>query len=76
MDAKSPPVFDKFIFWDVDLEKIDYQKTTTFIIQRVFERVDVDDIRNGRRYYGDEKVTEALPNVKWMPLKEFIWSAL
>jgi len=46
MEAKSPPVFDKCIFWDVDLEKIDYQKTATFIIQRVFERGDVDDIRN------------------------------
>ena len=69
MEPTSPPVFDKCIFWNVDLEKIDYHKTATFIIQRVFERGDVDDIRNCRRYYGDEKVTEALLNVKWMPQK-------
>jgi hypothetical protein len=32
----------------------------------VFERGDVDDIRNCRRYYGDEKVTQALLNAKFL----------
>ncbi|MBK8633153.1 MAG: hypothetical protein IPN72_06160 [Saprospiraceae bacterium] len=39
-----------------------------FVIERVFERGDVDDIRNCRRYYGDEKVREALLNAKFLPL--------
>ena len=38
-----------------------------FVIERVFERGDVDDIRNCRRYYGDEKVTQALLNTKFLP---------
>jgi hypothetical protein len=38
-----------------------------FVIERVFERGDVPDIRNCRRYYGDEKVTEVLLNARFLP---------
>ena len=62
------PVFDKRIFWDVNFEKLDYDKKSGFVIERVFERGDVDDIRQCRRYYGDEKVTAALLNAKFLPL--------
>ena len=39
------PVFDKRIFWDVDFENLDYDKKARFVIERVFERGDVPDIR-------------------------------
>ncbi len=64
MKSKPKPVFNKRIFWDVDFEKLDYDKKANFVIERVFERGDVDDIRQCRRYYGDEKVKEALLNAK------------
>lgn len=61
------PVFHKRIFWDVDFENLDYDKNANFIIERVFERGDVPDIRNCRRYYGDNKVTPVLLNAKFLP---------
>jgi hypothetical protein len=64
---KPKPIFEKRIFWDVDFEKMDYDKKANFIIERVFERGDVEDIRQCRRYYGDEKVSEALLNAKFLP---------
>jgi hypothetical protein len=67
MDQKPKPVFEKRIFWDVNFEKLDYDAKANFVIERVFERGDVQDIRNCRRYYGDEKVTEALLNAKFLP---------
>lgn len=67
MKKKEKPVFNKRIFWDVDFEKIDYDARARFVIERVFERGDVDDIRNCRRYYGDEKVSEVLLNAKFLP---------
>lgn len=67
MPKNSYPVFNKRIFWDVVFEKIDYDARANFVIERVFERGDVDDIRNCRRYYGDEKVTEALLNARFLP---------
>jgi len=65
---KIKPVFHRRIFWDVDFDKLDYDAKANFVIERVFERGDVDDIRNCRRYYGDEKVREALLNAKFLPL--------
>jgi hypothetical protein len=67
MSAKTKPIFNKRIFWDVVFENIDYDAKANFVIERVFERGDVDDIRNCRRYYGDEKVTAALLNAKFLP---------
>lgn len=68
MKAKQKPEFNKRIFWDVNFEQIDYDAKANFVIERVFERGDVEDIRQCRRYYGDEKVTEALLNAKYLPL--------
>ena len=67
MPKKAKPIFDKRIFWDVDFDKIDYDLRARYVIERVFERGDVPDIRNCRRYYGDEKVTEVLLNAKFLP---------
>ena len=68
MTEKQKPVFDRRIFWDVDFDKIDYDAKANFVIERVFERGDVPDIRNCRRYYGDEKISKALLNAKYLPL--------
>jgi hypothetical protein len=67
MPGKAIPVLDKRIFWDVVFEDIDYDAKAAFVITRVFERGDVPDIRNCRRYYGDEKVTEVLLRAKFLP---------
>lgn len=67
MPEKSKPVFHKRIFWDVDFENIDYDSKYKFVIERVFERGDVEDIRNCRRYYGDAKVSEVLLSTKFLP---------
>ena len=64
MDNK--PQFHRRIFWDVDFDKLDYDKRANFIIERVFERGDVEDIRQCRRYYGDGKISEALLNAKFL----------
>ncbi|WP_436416000.1 DUF6922 domain-containing protein [Petrimonas sp.] len=69
------PVFEKRIFWDVDFESIDYDKSAKFVIQRVFERGDVSDIRECRRYYGIEKITKILLNVRYLPEKTLYLAA-
>ena len=66
MEEKAKPIFEKRIFWDVNFEMLDYDAKANFVIERVFDRGDVQDIRHCRRYYGDEKVTEALLNAKFL----------
>ncbi|MGH2646890.1 MAG: DUF6922 domain-containing protein, partial [Ginsengibacter sp.] len=45
MPYKPKPTFNKRIFWDVVFENIDYDDKANFVIERVFERGDVGDIR-------------------------------
>jgi hypothetical protein len=61
------PYFYKRIFWDVDAGKLDYEGQAAFIIVRVFERGDVEDIRYCRRYYGDEHIRGVLLDAKYLP---------
>jgi hypothetical protein len=72
---KPKPIFQKRIFWDVNFEAIDYDSKARFVIERVFERGDVEDIRNCRRYYGDEKVSEVLLSAKWLSLQTIYLAA-
>lgn len=67
MTDKPKPVFNPRIFWDVYYEKMDVDLRANFVIERVFERGDVEDIRQCRRYYGDEKITDVLLNTRYLP---------
>lgn len=60
MQRPTKPYDNKRIFWDVDAEKLDFDKKAAFIIERIFERGDVEDIRQCRRFYGDEKIAPIL----------------
>jgi len=60
------PVFNKRIFWDEDFEHLDYDNKTKFVIERVFNRGDVEDILQCRRYYGDNMVESVLLNSKFI----------
>jgi len=60
------PIFDKRIFWDVNFETLDIDAKADFVISRVFERGDIEDIRQCRRYYGDEKIEKVILNVKFL----------
>jgi hypothetical protein len=60
---------NRALFWDVDYETLDWAKYAHWVIVRVFERGDVDDIRQVRRHYGDDLVKEALLNAKSIRLE-------
>ena len=66
MVIKKVPKLSRRIFWDVDFDGLDYDKRAWVIIERVFDRGDVDDIRQCRRYYGDEQITEVLLNARFL----------
>ncbi|MBX2907776.1 MAG: hypothetical protein KF744_17150 [Taibaiella sp.] len=69
MPDNQKPLFNRRIFWDVNFDELDFDKKSSFVIERVFERGDVPDIRACRRYYGDEKIREVLTNAKWLSLQ-------
>jgi hypothetical protein len=55
MDLKSKPIFEQRIFGDMNFEKIDYNAKANWLIARIFEQGDAEDIRQCRRNYGEER---------------------
>lgn len=50
----------KALFWDTDIEKINWQKQYKPVIHRVFERGNKEEQDEILRFYGQEKINEAL----------------
>jgi hypothetical protein len=50
------PILSKRAFWDVDMDKIDYQKNSLNVIERVMIRGTLDDAFEVERFYGKERV--------------------
>lgn len=77
MLSKTKPIFNKRIFWDVCFETLNFDEKANFVIERVFERGDVEDIRNCRRYYREAKVASVLLDAKFLPeIKMYLASAV
>lgn len=56
------PVFPPRLFWDTDPDNIDFTKQSVWVIRRVFERGNIDNIMELLVYYGNEQVAEVLKN--------------
>ena len=62
----TKPYSNKRIFWDVDIVQLDYEQHAEFIITRVFDRGDVDDIRACRRFYPEKVIRQHLLNATFL----------
>jgi hypothetical protein len=77
MQRPATPYYNKRIFWDADADKLDFDNKATFIIERVFERGDVEDIHMCRRYYQHQRIEQVLLNTRFLPLiKIYLCSAI
>jgi nicotinamide mononucleotide adenylyltransferase len=63
---KQSPAFHRRIFWDVQVAKLDFEAKAQFVIERVFERGDVSDIRECRRYYSHETIETTLLSARYL----------
>jgi hypothetical protein len=52
----------KYLFWDVS--KPDPYKNTEFIIQRILQFGDIDDLKWALNFYGEEKIKEIFLKIK------------
>ena len=60
------PVLSKQAFWDVDMEKIDYEKNAVHVVEKVLERGKAEDFNNLLRFYGFEKVKKLALQALWL----------
>lgn len=56
----------KALFWDADINKINWNKQYKTVIQRVFERGNEEERLEIKRFYGDE-IEKALTENKREP---------
>lgn len=62
----AKPQLSKQAFWDVDMEKIDYEKNARFVIEKVITRGTLKDFLEIRKYYGDKKIKEEILKTRWL----------
>ena len=60
------PSLNNALFWDTDIEKIDWELNADAIIVRVLERGDLNDFREIRRAYGDEAIKKTAMTAKYL----------
>jgi hypothetical protein len=60
------PALSKQAFWDVDMEKIDYEKNARHVVEKVIERGKAEDFNNILKFYGFEKVKKLALQANWL----------
>jgi len=59
----------KHLFWDIDIEKLDVEKNSVLIIERIFNRGDLDDIKMLFDYYGLERIKNEIVKAGFLDKK-------
>lgn len=73
-EIKSTPdlnVLSKALFWHNNIQHIDRERQYRAVIQRVFERGNENDKNEITRFYGAEKVSQALKESSIRNLQQY-----
>jgi len=62
-DKPNLSIFQKALFWDTNIDKVDWQKHKRGVIRRVFERGTEAEIKEIILFYGEKTVVESLRSV-------------
>jgi len=60
MTTPNLALIRKALFWDTDINKIDWNKQYKAVIQRVFERGNEEEKLEIKRFYGNNVVEKVL----------------
>ncbi len=70
--------YRKSLFWDADTARIDPKKNARYVIERVLELGDPEDVRALFREYPKDEIRRVmdLPRVQVSPKSKALWSLL
>lgn len=57
------------LFWDTDYNNIDWDKNHQYVICRVLDRGGINDWFEIKKYYGLEKIIDAVKNARYLSKK-------
>ncbi len=51
-------------------EELENEMGALWLIEKIFIRGDIKDVKNIRKYYGDERIKEEVVKIKWLSKEE------
>jgi len=67
--VKNKPNLSKFLFWDIDEDKLNYESRASFILERVFTMGMQEDEWEVNAYYGKERIRQEVVKCKSLDRK-------
>ena len=64
------PILSKQAFWDVDMDKLDYDSAILNILERIILKGTEGDFFAIRKFYGDKKIRKEIIHAKCLAPKE------
>jgi|SRR5690554_5093170 len=71
LQSETPELtlFRKSLFWDTDIDQIDWEKQYRAVINRIYERGNETEKNEILRFYGKEKVENVLKSINKKPYR-------
>jgi hypothetical protein len=66
MNKKARPQFSNVLFWDTNIEAIEYDKQIDFVLERVFLKGTENDERAAVEYYGINKIKKVAMRLNYL----------
>ena len=67
--SEKKPNLSKFLFWDIDKSKLNYDSRASFILERVFTMGMQEDEWKVNDYYGKERIRKEVVKCKALDKK-------
>jgi hypothetical protein len=58
--------FSSYLFWDVDPDKIDFDKRKSWVIDRVLSHGMLSDWKIAKEYYGKETIKDVVLHLRYL----------
>ncbi len=65
-NGMEKPILSKQAFWDVDMDKIDFEKNARYVVEKVIERGKAEDFDSLLKFYGFDRVGELALQALWL----------
>src|SRR5450432_650666 len=74
----SNPSISKKAFWDISFEKLDFEKSSLFVMQKVFNYGSWDDQLGVLRFYGLDRIKNEITKASYLrqPVLSFLCTIL
>jgi hypothetical protein len=67
--GKKKPQLSKYLFWDINIHNLDFERRASFILERVFTMGMQEDEWKVNKYYGKKRIQKEVVKCKALDKK-------